>query len=181
MVSGLATGRAWATARRRVAALSPISTIRASPRSLRWVSAMAGILRAGQQAAGRERHIVLPHEALADQESADAGLVVEPLHVVWVVMPLSETRCTPPGMPGGRVMDVLSVVSKVRRSRLLMPMQRHGEAERAVQLGLVVYLDQRVQPPCAAAVASDLAQCRRRRRRGSEDAVGAEARASATW
>src|SRR5215211_1388117 len=73
--------RPSATATRSVTALAPTSTMRASPRRPRWVSrafAMTSARRGGdvlarEQRARCRRHVVLAHQALADQKRRDAG------------------------------------------------------------------------------------------------------------
>src|SRR6476620_2527373 len=75
------TTRPSATATRVVAALAETSTMRASPRPLKWVSfAIASFGRrysvwvTREQRLGRGGKIFLPHQAFADQEGRHAGL-----------------------------------------------------------------------------------------------------------
>src|ERR1041385_4823102 len=82
-VFALITTRPCATATRSLAALADTSTIRASPRPLKWVSfAIAsfgcrhpcGLRVTREQRFGGGGNIFLPHQAFADQERGDAGL-----------------------------------------------------------------------------------------------------------
>ena len=59
-------------------------------------------------------------------------------------MPLSPTTTRSAGTRGASRSVVASVVSKVLRSRLLMPISRERELQRALELGLVMHLDQHV-------------------------------------
>src|SRR4051812_5408537 len=83
------TTRPSATATRSVAAFADTSTMRASPRLLRWVSFAIASFGCGhpcrvtrEQRFGRGGNIFLPHQAFADQECRDAHLF-EPGEIGW--------------------------------------------------------------------------------------------------
>src|SRR5579871_586165 len=75
--------RPSATATRSVAGLAETSTMRASPRAPRWVSfpepRVTALFDVGERRTRRKerprrgRHVVLTHQAFADQECRDAG------------------------------------------------------------------------------------------------------------
>ena len=120
-----------------VAGFSETSTIRASPLAPRWESFFRGARHgraanpprwgggggAREQRARRRRDVGLPHQAFADQERRDSGLG-EPGEIGGAKMPLSPTVTRPPGSICARRSVVASVVSKVFRLRLLMPISR---------------------------------------------------------
>ncbi len=61
-----------------------------------------------------------------------------------VKMPLSPTTTCPAGTRDASRSQVASVVSKVLRLRLLMPMSLRFQAQRALEFLFVVHFDQRV-------------------------------------
>ena len=91
-----------------------------------------------------------------------------------VKMPLSPTMMRSFGTRGARRSLTASVVSKVRRSRLLMPIEARRELQRPVELGLVVDLDQHVHAESSAASSSVARVVVADRRHDDQDAVGAE-------
>ena len=92
-----------------------------------------------------------------------------------VKMPLSPTSMRSFGTIGASVSLTASVVSKVRRSRLLMPIRRDLQLQRPVELGLVVHLDQHVHAEVDARPSSSApASASLTRRHDDQDAVGAE-------
>ena len=97
----------------------------------------------GEQRAGRRRHVGLPHQAFADQDGADAGSR-EPRHVAG-----REDAALADEQPVGR--DERREALGHGKRRLEGPEvavvdaeQRRGEAERPLQLRLVMHLDEHV-------------------------------------
>ena len=103
-----------------------------------------------------------------------------------VKMPLSPTMTRSFGTSGASRSLTASVVSKVRRSRLLMPISREARLQRALQFRLVMHLDQHIHaerrappPRCARASSSSTAAMMIRMQsapsaRASYDLVGLE-------
>ena len=94
----------------------------------------------------RLRRIAGGHERLADQHRVEAGLG-EPARVVGPAMPDSATRSTPSGIDAPTRTARSVSTSKVTRSRWFTPMRSAPDAERPLELGLVVHLDERVEAP----------------------------------
>ena len=122
------------------AALADTSTMRASPPLPRWVRALAlasrvtprrrgrGASRA-QQRAGGGRDVGLAHQALADQEGRDADAASRGEIGRREDAALADHDAIR-GISGARRSLVASVVSKVFRSRLLMPISGERGAAR---------------------------------------------------
>ena len=88
-------------------------------------------------------------------------------------MPLSPTMMRSAGTSGASRSVIASVVSKVLRSRLLMPISRDFKLQRALEFGLVMHLDQHVHAERERRVFERSRPSRRRRRHDDQDAVGA--------
>ena len=72
------------------------------------------------------RDVRLPHQAFADQEGVHAGSAPAAARSAGVAMPLSAMTMRSFGTRGASRSVVSSVVSKVLRSRLLMPIRRQS-------------------------------------------------------
>jgi hypothetical protein len=138
-----------ATASRAVVSLSETSTICAWPARVEMgeLAAHAGPGRVGEQ---RRVACVAPRppaaSGFADQETARAASG----HLGQIggrEQPAIRRSPSGPGTRGASVFVVSSVVSKVFRSRLLMPISGLFSLSVAVQLRPVMHLDQRVHPP----------------------------------
>ena len=129
---------------------------------------------AEQERAGRRRDVGLPHQALADQEGADAGRR-QPLDVgMGEDAAFGRRRCGRSGSAARAARDTASEVSKVRRSRLLTPIEPCVERQGALQLALVVDLDQHVHAEVRAPSRSSArASASVDARHDDQDAVGA--------
>ena len=169
---------AFATAIRSVAGFSETSTMRASPRASIWVRAgplledfapSARACRADgfasrQQCAGGRRDVGLPHQAFADQEGRHAD-------ALRAARDRPARRCRsrrpsggPCGISGASASLVASVVSKVRRLRLLTPIIGERSLSARSSSARVVDLDQHVHAEGDARIL-DIARPRRRRAR----------------
>src|SRR5262245_22165914 len=140
------TTRPSAIARRSVTALLPTSTMRASPRRPRCVSSPFPTMSPGadrvarQQRARRGGHVGLPHQALADQEGRDPGRC-QALEIGRTEnSAFTDDHTLARDERGEPLAD-----GERRLERLQVPVvdadQRRGEAQRPVELGLVVYFE----------------------------------------
>ena len=163
MVSGSASSRARATARRRVAALSPMSTMRASPFSLRWVRPAAITRGPSRPRAGAGWRAVTSscRIRLSPTRKVPMPALSSRWMSAWVLMPLSETRWVPVGDADREIDRGLERRLEGAEVAVVDADELGVERQRAVELDLVVHLDQRVHPPFLRRHRAGSGRCRR--------------------